>query len=101
MTTSFEMAIDQDGEPFDVPPEVAGWRVRRALDGRGRPELLHKAGKPLVVRVDASHADLLAAAGAGKYRLEAVDARGRAVTGVPVACTGPLEAESARSEPSP
>jgi hypothetical protein len=32
-----ELAIDEDGEPFSVPADVTGLRVRRALDGRGRP----------------------------------------------------------------
>ena len=85
-----DLAIDEDGEPFDVPPAVRGWRVRRASGGRGRPALLHEGGKPLVLRVDASHADLLAAAGPGKYRLDPVDEFRRKVDGVPQACMGPL-----------
>ncbi len=94
---SYELAIDEDGEPFDVPPQVAGWRVRRAADGRGRPPLVHargsKKGKPLILRADASHAELLAAAGPGKYRLVAVDEHWRKVDGVPTALTGPLSAD--------
>jgi len=88
--TSYELAIDVDGEPFAIPPEVTGWRVRRALEGKGQPELIYKYGKPLIVRVNASHADVLAAAGAGKYRLDPVDALGHVVADVKVACTGPL-----------
>jgi hypothetical protein len=95
--TNYELAIDEDGEPFPVPPQVAGWRVKRALDGRGRPMLVHgrgpEKGKPLIVRANASHGELLAAAGPGKYRLEAVDELRRKIDGVPVACTGPLTAE--------
>src|SRR4051812_45673318 len=91
---TYELAIDEDGEPFAVPPQVAGWRVRRAADGRGRPLLVHARGsdkgKPLIVRANASHAELLAAAGPGRYRLEAVDEHRNKVEGVPVACTGPL-----------
>jgi hypothetical protein len=94
---NYELAIDEDGEPFGVPPQVAGWRVRRAADGRGRPALMHgrgsEKGKPLVLRANASHAELLAAAGPGKYRLEAVDEHWHKVDGVPVACTGPLSAD--------
>ncbi len=94
---SYELAIDEDGEPFDVPPQVAGWRVRRAADGRGRPALLHGRGngkgKPLIVRVNASHDELLAAAGPGKYRLDAVDEYRRKVDGVRTALTGPLSAD--------
>ena len=95
--TNYELAIDEDGEPFDVPPQVAGWRVRRAADGRGRPALLHGRGsgkgKPLIVRVNATHAELLAADGPGRYRLDAVDEYRRKVDGVPVALTGPLSAD--------
>jgi hypothetical protein len=91
---NYELAIDEDGEPFQVAPQVAGWRVRRALDGRGRPLLVHgrgaDKGKPLILRANATHADLLAAAGPGRYRLEGVDEHYRKVEGVPVACTGPL-----------
>jgi hypothetical protein len=85
-----ELAINEEGEPFDVPTQVRGWRVRRASERRGRPTLIHEGGKPLVLRVDASHADLLAAAGPGKYRLEPVDELRRRVDGVPQAWTGPL-----------
>jgi len=85
-----ELAINEDGEPFLVPAEVKGWRARR-VPRRGRPALIHDRGKPLIIRVDATHADLLAAAGPGRYRLEAVDQHGRKIDGVPVACTGPLD----------
>jgi hypothetical protein len=85
-----ELAIDEEGEPFKVPPQVAGWRVRRAADGRGRPSLVYAKGKPLIARVDATHDDLLAVAGEGRYRLEAVDEYGHGVPDVPIACTGPL-----------
>src|SRR5215475_6460014 len=89
---SYELAINEDGEPFLVPPQVKGWRARR-VPRRGRPALVNDRGKPLIIRVDATHADLLAAAGPGRYRLEAVDEHGRKVDGVPVACTGPLSDE--------
>jgi hypothetical protein len=46
-----------------------------------------------VLRANASHAELLAAAGPGKYRLEAVDEHWHKIDGVPVACTGPLSAD--------
>src|SRR5262245_30483625 len=96
--TSYELAIDQDGEPFQVSSDVEGWRVKRALEGRGRPELVYKNGKPLIVRANATRGDLLAAAGPGKYRLVAVDALGHVVTDVPVACTGPLRATEDEGE---
>ncbi|TMQ04379.1 MAG: hypothetical protein E6J91_43745 [Deltaproteobacteria bacterium] len=86
---SYELAINEDGEPFAVPPQVKGWRARR-IPSRGRPKLIHDRGKPLIIAVDATHADLLSAAGPGRYRLEAVDEHRRKVEGIPAACTGPL-----------
>jgi hypothetical protein len=85
-----ELALNRDGAPFAVPPEVVGWRVRRAQGGRGRPELVYRGGKPLVVPVDATCADLLAAAGPGRYRLDPIDSAGRRAVTVPVAWIGPL-----------
>jgi hypothetical protein len=100
--TKYELAINEEGEPFAVPPEASGWRVRRAADGRGRPALVHARGrakgKPLIVPIDASHADLLAAAGPGRYRLEAVDAELHRIEGVPAGCTGPLTADCTADE---
>jgi len=52
----------------------------------------------LIIRVEATHGDLLAAAGPGRYRLEAVDDHGRKVDGVPVACTGPLSGDELEDE---
>lgn len=98
---NYELAIDEDGEPFAVPPQVWGWRVRRAAEGRGRPVLVHHYGKPLIVRANASHADLLAAAGPGRYRLEAVDEHQHKIEGIPTACTGPLMAEHETSSDEP
>jgi hypothetical protein len=48
--------------------------------------------------LDATHADLLAAAGPGRYRLEAVDEHRRKVDGVPVACTGTLSEDEQDDE---
>jgi hypothetical protein len=95
--THYELAFTQDGAPFDVGPQVAGWLAHRAHDGRGRPTLVYgrgqDKGKPLVVPVHASHGDLFAAAGPGKYKLDAVDERGHKVEGVPQAWTGPLSTD--------
>lgn len=95
-----ELAIDADGEPFAVPPEVTGWRVRR-VEGRGRPELAYdRMGRTVVVPVDATYADLFRAAGAGRYRLDPVDAKGHICADVTVACTGHMQAatEDLRSD---
>lgn len=91
--TKNELAIDADGEPFAVPAEVTGWRVRR-VEGRGRPELAYdRMGRPVVVPVDATFTDLYRAAGPGRYRLDPIDATGHACSDVPVACTGTLQPE--------
>jgi hypothetical protein len=94
---SSELAFDEDGEPFLLPTEVKGWRARR-VPRRGRPALVNDRGKPLIIPVDATHADLLAVAGPGRYRLEAVDEHGRKVDGIPVACTGTLSEDEQDDE---
>lgn len=88
-----ELAIDANGDPFDVPANITGWRVRRLQpDGRGRPELVYDAmGRPVVLPVDAGFSDLHHAVGPGRYRLDPVDASGRADAAVPTACTGYLQ----------
>lgn len=96
---SYELAINEDGEPFAVPPQVKGWRARR-IPSRGRPKLIHDRGKPLIIPVDATHTDLLSAAGPGRYRLEAVDEHRRKVEGIPAACTGPLSDDEIDDETS-
>ncbi len=97
-----ELAIDAEGEPFEVPAEVVRWRVRR-VEGRGKPGLVYLPGqgKPLLLELQATHADLARKAGPGRYRLDPVDAAGRRIDGAPVAVTGPLEAiDDATSEAS-
>ncbi|HEU4729266.1 MAG TPA: hypothetical protein VFT22_15300 [Kofleriaceae bacterium] len=96
-----ELAIDADGQPFMVPPEVTGWRVRR-VEGRGRPELAYdRLGRPLLLAVDATHTDLLTAAGPGRYRLDPIDATGHICADVPVGCTGTIHAHpSPEREPT-
>lgn len=87
-----ELAIDAEGQPFEVPAEVIGWRVRR-VEGRGRPELAHdRMGRPLVVPVSATFPELYRAAGPGRYKLDPIDATGHVCPDVPIGCTGPMQA---------
>ena len=79
-----ELAFDANGEPFAVPPEVATWRVRRfpRPGQRGGPEIVYgDDGAPLHMSVEASLSDFRAAVGGanGRYRLDAVDRKGRPV----------------------
>src|SRR4051812_32331605 len=94
-----ELAIDGDGEPFDVPAHVTGWRIRRLQpDGRGRPELVYDAtGRPVVLPVDSTFVALRDTVGGGRYRLDPIDASGHVDATVKTACTGyvqPVEASN-------
>ena len=90
-----ELAYNGNGDPFEVPEKVTGWRVRR-MKPRGAPELIYgRDGLPLVIDADAGLDDLRRAVDApGRYRLEAVGDDQRTVEGVPIAyiqVTEPLE----------
>ncbi len=83
-----ELAFDANGEPFAVPAEVATWRVRRFLrpGQRGAPEIVYgEDGAPLHVPVELSLSDFRGAvrAAPGRYRLDAIDRKGRTVEGIP------------------
>lgn len=69
-----ELAFNVNGEPFELPPNAAGWRVRR-LKAKGAPEVVYgRDGLPLVLSMDADLDDLRAEAGTpGRYRLDPVD----------------------------
>jgi hypothetical protein len=81
-----ELAFNQNGEAFDVPATVTGWRVRR-MKPRGAPELVYgKDGRPLTVGVETDIDELREAVGtAGKYRLDPINDDGRTVENVPAA----------------
>jgi hypothetical protein len=54
VTQQPELAIDADGQPIDIPPEVVAWRLRR-VKGVGRPGLVHDAmGRPLTLPITAT-----------------------------------------------
>lgn len=81
-----ELAFNANGEAFEVPANVSGWRVRR-MKPRGAPELVYgEDGRPLVVAIEATIDDLRDAVGtAGKYRLDPVNDDGKCVDSVPPA----------------
>lgn len=96
-----DLAFTQNGDCFDVPAAVTGWRVRR-LKPRGAPELVYgRDGRPLVVPVECDMDDLRAAVGMlGKYRLDPVDDNGKVIEGVPAAYVQVVKAEKPADEPS-
>ena len=81
-----ELAFNSNGDSFDVPATVTGWRVRR-MKPRGAPELVYgRDGRPLVVPIESEIDDLREAVGTpGKYRLDPVNDDGKCIEGVPPA----------------
>lgn len=81
-----ELAFNANGEAFEIPANVTGWRVRR-MKPRGAPELVYgEDGRPLVVAIEATIDDLREAVGtAGKYRLDPVNDDGKCIDSVPPA----------------
>lgn len=81
-----ELAFNANGDNFEVPAIVTGWRVRR-MKPRGAPELVYgRDGRPLTVPIECNMDDLRAAVGTlGRYRLDPVDDNGKVIDGVPAA----------------
>lgn len=81
-----ELAFNVNGEEFEVPVNVTGWRVRR-MKPRGAPELVYgKDGKPLSISIESDMDDLRNAVGyLGRYRLDPIDEEGKVVEEVPAA----------------
>lgn len=79
-----ELAFNLHGEPFDVPPTMAAWRVRKlkAKPG-GAPEVIYgRDGLPLYLPMDADIEDLRREAPDpvdGRYRLDPVDDHNRTI----------------------
>ncbi len=80
------LAKAANGDPIDIPPEVAGWRVRRATGKPGRPRGVSNADTalPLEVPRNATADDLRDHCAVGRYRLDAIDAEGRLIDGISV-----------------
>ncbi len=81
-----ELAFNSNGESFELPAAVTGWRVRR-MKPRGAPELVYgKDGRPLTIDIDADIDELREAVGVnGKYRLDPINDDGKCVENVPAA----------------
>ncbi len=79
-----ELAFSINGETFDLPATAVGWRVRR-MKQRGAPEVVYgKDGVPLVLPIEAGLEELRQLVGTpGRYRLDAIDDRGRTVEDLP------------------
>ena len=94
-----ELAFNINGEAFDLPATATGWRVRR-MKQRGAPEVVYgKDGVPAVCPIEADYAELRQLVGTpGRYRLDAIDDRGRTVSDVPAAY---VLVSAAESDPSP
>lgn len=81
-----ELAFNANGETFEVPASVTGWRVRR-MKPRGAPELVYgRDGRPLIIPIESDTEDLRnAVLTMGKYRLDPVNEDGRTVENVSAA----------------
>jgi hypothetical protein len=81
-----ELAYNSNGDTFEVPAKVTGWRVRR-LKPRGAPEVVYaRDGLPLLIPIESDLDDLRRAVEhPGKYRLDPTDEDRRVVEGVPAA----------------
>ena len=100
----FELAYNVNGEPFDVPPTMAAWRVRK-LKPKGAPEVVYgRDGLPLFLPMDADIEDLRREArGDGRYRLDPVDEHNRTVPNAQAGyvCVHPIERAPEPVTPEP
>lgn len=94
-----ELAFNANGESFEVPATVTGWRVRR-MKPRGAPELVYgRDGRPLVIAIESDMDDLREAVGTvGKYRLDPINDDGKTIDSVPAAYVQVVKPE--RIEPT-
>jgi len=94
-----ELAFNANGDSFDVPATVSGWRVRR-MKPRGAPELVYgRDGRPLTVGIEADIDELREAVGVvGRYRLDPINDDGKTVDNVPAAYVQVVKAERNASE---
>jgi hypothetical protein len=92
-----ELAFNLNGEPFDVPANTVGWRVRR-MKSKGAPEVVYgRNGLPLVLPIEADLDDVRAETGVpGRYRLDPVDESNRPIANAPA---GYVYVHEQRNEP--
>jgi len=85
-----ELAFDENGQHFQVSAEAARWRVRR-FNNPGKPGgaqvVYGDDGLPLFLDIEATPEEFREAVQGitGRYRLDAVDAHGRLINGMPPA----------------
>ncbi|MGE0402456.1 MAG: hypothetical protein AB7T06_37485 [Kofleriaceae bacterium] len=81
-----DLAYNINGEGFELPETATGWRVRR-MKPRGAPEVVYaKDGLPLTIPIESDLEELRRVVdAAGRFRLDAVDDRGRNIEDVPAA----------------
>ncbi|MBV8758624.1 MAG: hypothetical protein JO257_15160 [Deltaproteobacteria bacterium] len=81
-----DLAYNINGESFELPAAASGWRVRR-MKQRGAPEVVYgRDGVPLVIPIESDLEELRRSVDApGRFRLDAVDERGRSIEDVPAA----------------
>jgi hypothetical protein len=81
-----DLAFNINGESFELPATASGWRVRR-MKQRGAPEVVYgRDGVPLVIPIESDLDELRRNIDApGRFRLDAVDERGRSIEDVPAA----------------
>jgi hypothetical protein len=77
-----ELAFNLNGDPFEVPANAVGWRVRR-MKQKGAPEVVYgRNGLPLVLPIEADLDDVRQETGTpGRYRLDPVDDANRPIAG--------------------
>ena len=79
-----ELAFNLNGDPFDVPTNAVGWRVRK-MKNKGAPEVAYgRNGQPLVLPLEADVDDLRAEVSTpGRYRLDPVDDGNKPIPNAP------------------
>src|SRR5262245_56983281 len=99
-----ELAYNLNGEPFEVPPTMAGWRVRK-LKSKGAPEVVFgRDGLPLFLPMDADIEDLRRESrDTGKFRLDPVDDHNRQIPNAPASyvCVPLIERTPEPAAPAP
>jgi hypothetical protein len=83
------LAYGSNAEPIELAENAVGWRVswRKLGERGGSPSPVYVKGRPLILSLDATAEDLMAAVGgkAGRYRLDPIDEEGRTIPDAPPA----------------